>query len=101
MLRECYGHTLESALNGYVLELIKKVYVAQMDSVKESYRSGVSVYLRVGYGHRIFVSDCKSSEDTRGKGIFCSKTLHIRVNGVLLHPNEVVGHGPVILSTGF
>ena len=51
MLRECYGHTLESALCGNGFELLQQVYVTQVDSVKESYCGGISVGVGNGYGH--------------------------------------------------
>jgi hypothetical protein len=65
-----------------------------MDSVKESYRGCVTVALLMGYGHMntsVNDCDCKISEDGWAMGIFCSKTLLIRVIGVLLHPNDDVG----------
>jgi hypothetical protein len=72
-----------------------------MYSVKETYRGGVSGVLRIGYGHTGLLLDYKSNQDKWGDGIFWLKTLQIRVNEVLLHPNEAVGPGPMILSPGF
>ena len=51
MLGKSYGHTLETALCGNGFEFLQQVYVTQMDSVKESYRGGVSASVRNGYGH--------------------------------------------------
>ena len=51
MLWESDGHTLEAALRCNALEALQQVYVTLVDSVKESYRSGVSASVRNGYGH--------------------------------------------------
>ena len=57
----------------YGFQLIKQVYMTTVDSVKEAYRSGVSVSVRNGYGHVFAVQIAKVVKIRGQKEFFAPK----------------------------